>query len=1539
MLAVVLALMTAFMQSVPVWAENAAEGSVLTEEAVSEETVLETTDAVMSEAEENGSDIPEETTEEDESEEPEELMETPASEEEPSRRHNEDNRGGYLPMPGENEAPVVDDNMDYPLMKEELNDSRSDSELLTAMPEMVNATADSRAFPYSYQNDEEIISYLKKYYPDTKDQGNTGTCWAHSSIAMAEFYMISHGMRRKDDTDFSERHLAWWAYTQGTPSIAGDTGDSIRYTGDDGDFGTGIYGVGGNSYMSALTLMQRRGVADESVAPFAEATDLDEWGDLITENDALENSTERQNTAYLKNAYLISRSNKKLIKDTILHNGLVGFSYCNSGDFINHETAAFYCPVVTGTNHAVAIVGWDDDYPRENFDSSIWAQDWWGDWYPVKEHIKPGKDGAWLVRNSWSTDTGIDYYSYFWMSYEDKSMSDIWVYEMMDPTDPDFDNNYFYDSQIHPCNRTSAVKSANIFTASGEADCETLQAVTFDLSFMSSSGVNYKIEIYKGNDLQNPEDGQKVEAATTTGKITLGGMYTIPLEKPVELEKEERFAVVITLSDKKSVNYEIDSLNWSGIEQSVGIGQGQSYIYNGGKWIDFSEKGDGNRYYHCGNLGIHALTANGPAGDRIEILAGDNTIHELRFDTDRKVGDNIQLTAVAFDNDGNKEDAADVSWHSDDRSVVTVENGLVTAVGNGQTEITAYSRGRRTTIPVTVALTEHTVTFDAAGGSIVGTYESGSTAYTAKREFKICHGGTVTIEDPKKTNAIFAGWIDAENNPVDLTTLTVENDLSLSACWTPLFTVAKPIAENWTGSVHPGDQFILRVEGDPDAKIYYTVNGPDPTTESTLYTGPITVQEKSGYFNVRAIAVKKDYADSDVATFDNVIIRDMDMEWGDVLDADRAQIDTDHDGYPNELPSGLWVAEASYEQTVTYTGSDITFPNLRIYHGNKLLVNGRDYTVSYKNNRNVSEGLAAAKKPTITVKGKGNYSGQEKVLFEIAKASLTDANIKVDPVIRETQTGKAIKLVPAIYYNGVMLKNNTDFVCTYPSTGENAYIAPDTYEIRLTGKGNFSSEPAEAITVSLTILPKEGTQSIAKATLKNFLTSVPMSNAFVLEKGGYTQDENALEVRLTRNGEPLEKGTDYSIEYRNNGQAGTATMILKGTGDYTGSLSKTFKIAPVPIKNAGIDFASEVTWGAAAYDAGGVFLDPVITYQGEELAEGTDYFLTYKNNNKAGKATMTVNGKGRFNGSVSKTFTIKGYDITGDPDEAIRIEHTTAYGVSSTYTCEDFRKTTLSEVNHLSSGAVPDIKVYYKDRLLRSGTDYVLNCKNNKTDNWYNKNKMPKVTITGKGGFTGSLSAVFHMTYNPVLQNAVATAPDLVRSAKKNGLFATPMVLYNGVKMKAGKDYSKTYRYEYLYDVQLANNSVRRAGSLVSASDILKEGTSAWIKVTVFDLDHYSSISAIYAVKAGDIGKAKVTVNKGKAFDFNGKAVYPSKSDIDVKIGDNVLGPEDYEIVGYENADRAGSATLTLRGVGDYCGEKPVKYQIGAKKFLWFTLP
>ncbi|MBO4902360.1 MAG: chitobiase/beta-hexosaminidase C-terminal domain-containing protein [Lachnospiraceae bacterium] len=1537
LLAALLAAVVTLAQSTPAWADVIKEEPVAVEETTEqveeaspseEETLAEKSDSA--ETVEDEADLPEA----DETEAPEEATEDSDSETERLHRHDDPHGGGYLPMPGESEAPVVDQDLDYQSMKDALNDSREDREYLNATQEAMGASAASRAFPYSYDREEDILTYLKKYYPDTRDQDWTGTCWAHSALAMSEFYMISHGMAEKD-VDFSERHLSYWAYTQGKPSLAGDTGDTIYYNGVTGSFGSqpSIYGVGGNSYMAALTLMQRRGVASENNYPFSD----------IEYDDRLDPDSEHDNVAYLKNAYMISRNNTKLAKETLLKNGLLGVSYHDYNEYFNYDTSAYYCPFVFNTTHAVAVVGWDDDYPRENFDSSDW---WYG-----KYHMKPANDGAWLIRNSWTTETGIDYDSYFWMSYEDKSMSDFWVYEMIDPADPDFDNNYFYDSQIHLCDRTNAVKSANIYQANSEdtSSKETLQAVYFDLSYITGSNIGYTIEIYKNVDpAKGPESGDKAEEATTTGTIALSGMYTIPLKEPVELNYGESFSVVITLSDKKSVNYECGGLAWTGLEQSVGAQDKQSFLYDGRKWVDFGKKGNGDRKYPSGNLGIHALTADGGLDGRIKLTmqGEDEPVSALMFGEESQVGSWKQLSAKAYDaaNEEDFEATNCMIWHSDDRDVATVEEGVVTAVANGETTITAYYGGRKATCKVTVALTEYTVKLNANGGYFLRNAENGGTVSLTEDEIKVCKNGTFTIEDPQRSNSVFNGWLDEGGTEFNLGE-TIDGNMTLYADWSAQYRVEAPSASIDSGSnVTPGEKIELSVDT-KDAQIFYTTNGTTPTKDSTLYTEPIPVTGVDGdTFTIMAYAVKTDYTDSSVEMFDYTVTRDPDAEWGDICNADKAQIGFDGE-CPAFIPHDIWVADASYDSEVVYTGANVT-PEPRVYHGNKLLVKGTDYTLSYKNNKNVSTGLPDSKRPTITVNGKGNYSGQEKVLFDIVKASLKHekdtGHIQVSP-IRELATGKAIKPVPVVYYNGIVLKNNTDFTVSYPSTEDGAYVNSGTYDITLTGKGNFCTDADEAITVDLTIVAKDKATSIAKATLKNFQSSVLMSSDPVPAKGGYTQDEEKLEVWLTRTGPKLVKDVNYTIEYRNNAQAGTATMIITGTGDYTGSLSKTFKVAQAPIKNATIsDYDDAVEWDADATENGAYFQEPEVYYDGKELEEGTDYYLTYKNNTKAGKATMTVNGMGRFNGSVSKQFTITGHNIVSNRI-TINVTNVSSSkwswnGAEYTYYGYSFANNDDFYANYVSTGAIPTLTILYDDVELREGIDYTLSYKNHKK---YDYRKKPEVTITGKGGFTGKITAKYDMTYSHYLNNATVSAPDLVRSKKKNGLFSTPTVTLNGAKLKAGTDYDKTIKYEYERDVILDNGSIRRAGTPVSPNDILQEGTTALIRVTVYDYYPYSntSVSTLYTVKAGDLSKAKVTINGGKAFDYAGKAVYPTKADIVVKIGQTTLEPSDYEIVGYEDACKVGTAKIKLRGIGNYCGEKTEKYKIGQKKllFTWFA--
>lgn len=125
---------------------------------------------------------------------------------------------------------------------------------------------------------------------------------------------------------------------------------------------------------------------------------------------------------------------------------------------------------------------------------------------------------------------------------------------------------------------------------------------------------------------------------------------------------------------------------------------------------------------------------------------------------------------------------------------------------------------------------------------------------------------------------------------------------------------------------------------------------------------------------------------------------------------------------------------------------------------------------------------------------------------------------------------------------------------------------------------------------------------------------------------------------VDNNGKILKKGTDYKVSFKNNKNAGTATVTVTGLGKYGGnSLRKTFKIVPKKIVKftAKIDY-SKTIYSGKAKKPGVILKDKT----GVKLVKGIDYKVTYKNNTKVGKATVTVTGLGNYQGTISKSFKI-----------------------------------------------------------------------------------------------------------------------------------------------------------------------------------------------------------------------------------------------------------------------------------------------------------
>jgi hypothetical protein len=302
----------------------------------------------------------------------------------------------------------------------------------------------------------------------------------------------------------------------------------------------------------------------------------------------------------------------------------------------------------------------------------------------------------------------------------------------------------------------------------------------------------------------------------------------------------------------------------------------------------------------------------------------------------------------------------------------------------------------------------------------------------------------------------------------------------------------------------------------------------------------------------------------------------------------------------------------------SYTGSAIT-PAVKATNNGLTLTEGTDYTVKYSNNTNA--GTA-----TVTVTGKGSYSGSEPINFEIRKQDIGDKeNVKAtDKVV--AVSGKKPKIT--VIFNGMTL-GSKDYRIEY-SDGTATLIAADN--------GNFKGTR----TITIETATKDQMKKLA-AELTDPKYSTPYTGApIVLASDRYKVTTAGTQERLNESSDGM--NGDYIITYSNNTNAGTAKITFTGIGYYTGStVTKTFKIIPA---TTGINNETSVNGKKYSYNTAGVTIgaDLKFTYgSGKvQLVENKDYKVKYTNNKKPGTAGYTVTFAGNFKGyaPISGKFTI-----------------------------------------------------------------------------------------------------------------------------------------------------------------------------------------------------------------------------------------------------------------------------------------------------------
>ena len=361
-----------------------------------------------------------------------------------------------------------------------------------------------------------------------KNQGELGTCWAFASLQALESRLLPY-----EAWDFSEDHMS-----------------------SNPNFGLGQEG-GGDYTMAMAYLLSWQGPVTEAQDPYGDGSSPEDL----------------RAVKHVQEIRILPEMDRQRIKQAVYSGGGVQSSiYTDMGQagsrsgYFNQETGAYCFPESREPNHDVVIVGWDDDYPKENFS------------VPVPE------DGAFLCVNSWGTQFGQD--GYFYVSYFDGNLGKINLFYSQAEEPDNYDVIYQSDlcgwgAQIGFGAETAW--AVNVFTAGEEP--ELLGAVGF---YNTLENTDYQVSVVR----QVPDHPAETDyrcfgglKPDTEGHLDLAGYYTIPLARPVELQPGERFGVMVKLDTAGAVHP--IAIEYDGMDRKsrIDLSDGEGYISpDGAAW-------------------------------------------------------------------------------------------------------------------------------------------------------------------------------------------------------------------------------------------------------------------------------------------------------------------------------------------------------------------------------------------------------------------------------------------------------------------------------------------------------------------------------------------------------------------------------------------------------------------------------------------------------------------------------------------------------------------------------------------------------------------------------------------------------------------------------------------------------------------------------------------------------------------------------------------------------------------------------------------
>ena len=692
-------------------------------------------------------------------------------------------------------------------------------------------------------------------------------------------------------------------------------------------------------------------------------------------------------------------------------------------------------------------------------------------------------------------------------------------------------------------------------------------------------------------------------------------------------------------------------------------------------------------------------------------------------------------------------------------------------------------------------------------------------------------------------------------------------------------------AQTYTGSAFApsADRISVVLDGKTLASQYYTV---EYTNNKDAGTATATVTGKNGY--------------SGLASGDFTI--------------EKATIDS---------------CTAEYSGKMMWNNGQAITPEITLKLGNYTLVKGTDYTVTYNNNQNETT------KAEINVTGTGNFTGTKTYYFEITRnrTDINDSSIKVNASDLEYDGGKEVTPVITVTQNGKLLAEGESYdvavtnktngyevgsVITVKLTGKDAFagtreatfkitavdltgaaveLENETFEYtgdvvvpvvkmittksgkKITDLSELKVQPSyntNAGTATVTITGK--TNNYTGSTTKTFeIQKKSIAAADIIcevkdatYKESQIQPKTSDEIKVTRNGKELSLWTDYKIvSYGENINAGkdAGSIVIEGVNNYTGQKTVYFTINPQSIAGATVNVNS-YTYNGKAWEPQAS--DLTVSVNGRRLGSG-DYTITgYDKNTDAGTATVTVAGVDNYTGTMTGNFTIAAKSLT---DASITVDY------ESKVSYDDQKP---SESN---------VSIYDGTRELKKDTDYTVTYENNTVET-----TDAKIIIVGKGNYKDQIERTFIISKEIV---SIADAKVTInKSFVYNGSAQTPEKADITVKLTDG-----TILDSAAYEIVPVDKNIDAGEVSISVRGLA-------------EYDYSGTASGTYTITPKNITECQV--HYSSSVDYTGAECRPG---ITVMDGEAVELAKDKDYtVSYSNNTNPGTATITIKGQGNYTG-------------------